>query len=108
MGPYVLVSRIGSGPMGSVFVARQSTIQRTVAVKVFHSHLFKYPNVEAAFLQDFLSKPGVFATDLVLNEQQIRYVQELNVELQAQKAVLPFAQCADMSLAEEALKLIKA
>ena len=64
MGPYVLVSRIGSGPLGSVFVARQSTIQRTVAVKVFHSHLFKYPNVEAVFLQDIagaaeLDHPGV-------------------------------------------------
>jgi Protein kinase domain len=64
IGPYVLVSRIGSGPMGSVFVARQSTIQRTVAVKVFHSHLFKYPNMEAVFLQDIagaadLDHPGV-------------------------------------------------
>ena len=64
IGPYVLVSRIGSGPMGSVFVARQSTIRRTVAVKVFHSHLFKYPNMEAVFLQDIagaadLDHPGV-------------------------------------------------
>lgn len=62
---------------------------------------------EAVFLQDFLAKPGAVATNLVLSEAQLRYIQDLNVELGQQKAVLPFSQVADMSLAEEALKLIK-
>jgi hypothetical protein len=63
---------------------------------------------EADFLFDFVSAPGHLATGLVLSPQQINYVQALNVELGVQKAVLPFDKCADMSLAEEALKLVKA
>jgi hypothetical protein len=55
-----------------------------------------------------VSNPGALATDLVLTEENFRYVQELNVELGAQKAVLPFGQVADMSLARDALKLLKA
>ncbi len=63
---------------------------------------------EGAFMQDFLSKPGALATDLVLTEAQLTYVQELNIEVGGQKNMVPFSQCADMSLAQEALKLIKA
>ena len=62
---------------------------------------------EAAFLQDFTAKPGRLATDLVLSEDQLRYIQDLNVELGSQKAVLAFSQCADMTLAQDAVKLIK-
>jgi ABC-type nitrate/sulfonate/bicarbonate transport system substrate-binding protein len=63
---------------------------------------------EAAFYKDFLSMPGHMATNLVLNDAQLKYIQDLNLELGIQKALLPFNQCADMSLAEEALKLVKA
>ena len=63
---------------------------------------------EANFLQAFLSQPGGLATELVLNEAQLRYIQDLNIELGAQKAILPFEQCADMSLAREAVALIRA
>jgi ABC-type nitrate/sulfonate/bicarbonate transport system substrate-binding protein len=63
---------------------------------------------EAEFLVDFLSQPRGLATDLVLTPEQINYVQELNVELSVQSAVLPFNKCADMSLAQEAVKLMSA
>jgi NitT/TauT family transport system substrate-binding protein len=62
---------------------------------------------EAEFLVNFLSEPRGLATNLVLTPEEIKYVQDLNVELEVQKAVLPFDKCADMSLAQEALKLIK-
>jgi hypothetical protein len=65
-------------------------------------------DAEADFLFDFVSAPGHLATGLVLTPEQIKYVQDLNVELGVQKAVLPFDKCADMSLAAEALKLVKA
>ncbi len=61
---------------------------------------------EAEFLLDFVSGPRGLATNLVLTPEQINYVQDLNVELGVQKAVLPFDKCADMSLAQEAVKLI--
>ena len=62
---------------------------------------------EAEFLVDFLSQPRGLATDLVLSPEQINYVQDLNVELGVQQAVLPFDKCADMSLAQEAVKLMQ-
>jgi ABC-type nitrate/sulfonate/bicarbonate transport system substrate-binding protein len=60
----------------------------------------------AVFLQDFLSKPNRLATNLVLTPDKLRYVQDLNVRLGSQKAILPFDKCADMSLAEAALKMV--
>lgn len=48
-----------------------------------------------------------FAEDLLLPESQVAYLQELNVTMQLQQGVLPYAAVADMSLAREALKLIE-
>lgn len=62
----------------------------------------------AEFFQSFMSRPGALASDLVMSKDQIDYVQGLNVELGVQKTVLPFEQVADMSLAQEAVKLLKA
>ena len=44
--------------------------------------------------------------NLVLSDQQIDYVQQVNVEFKAQKKVLPISQVADMSLANDAIKLL--
>lgn len=54
----------------------------------------------------FFQETKIYATDLVLEEKRVRYMQELNVSLGVQKKVLPYADVADMSLAAEALKLI--
>jgi ABC-type nitrate/sulfonate/bicarbonate transport system substrate-binding protein len=48
-----------------------------------------------------------YATDLVLSDQRIDLVQRLNVEFKVQREVLPLARVADMSLAREAVKLLK-
>lgn len=47
-----------------------------------------------------------FAVDLALSPERLRYMQDLNVEFNVQKQVLPFDRVADMSLAAEALKLL--
>ena len=47
-----------------------------------------------------------FAVNLALSPQRLNYMQELNVSFKVQKAVLPFARVADMSLAADALKLL--
>ena len=48
-----------------------------------------------------------FAADLVLAEDRVRFMQELNVTTGSQTAVMPYGKVADMSLAREALKLLR-
>jgi ABC-type nitrate/sulfonate/bicarbonate transport system substrate-binding protein len=47
-----------------------------------------------------------FAVNLTLSPDRLRYMQDLNVSFQVQKSVLPFDRVADMSLANDALKLL--
>jgi ABC-type nitrate/sulfonate/bicarbonate transport system substrate-binding protein len=47
-----------------------------------------------------------YAKNLVLSDDQINLVQKLNVDFGIQKAILPIGRVADMSLAQDALKLI--
>jgi ABC-type nitrate/sulfonate/bicarbonate transport system substrate-binding protein len=54
---------------------------------------------------NFFQKHKSFATDLLLSEERVRYMQELNVSLGVQKIMLPYEQVTDMSLARDALKL---
>jgi ABC-type nitrate/sulfonate/bicarbonate transport system substrate-binding protein len=54
------------------------------------------------FYQD--AKP--YPTKIALTPERIRYIQELNVAMGLQKDILPFEKCADMSLADDALKLL--
>jgi hypothetical protein len=47
-----------------------------------------------------------FAKDLILSDDRINFVQRVNVEFKNQSQVLPMASIADMSLANDALKLL--
>jgi ABC-type nitrate/sulfonate/bicarbonate transport system substrate-binding protein len=47
-----------------------------------------------------------FAADLILPEDRVRYMQEHNLATKSQRALMPYAKVADMSLAREALKLV--
>jgi ABC-type nitrate/sulfonate/bicarbonate transport system substrate-binding protein len=47
-----------------------------------------------------------YAVNLTLTDDRINLVQKLNVEFKNQKSVLPIASVADMSLANDALKLV--
>ena len=48
-----------------------------------------------------------YATDLTLSEARLNLIQNLNVEFKIQQKMLPTAAIADMSLARDALKLLK-
>lgn len=48
-----------------------------------------------------------YEADIALSAERIMYMQQLNVELGNQKAVLPLEKVADMSLARDAVKLLK-
>jgi ABC-type nitrate/sulfonate/bicarbonate transport system substrate-binding protein len=69
-----------------------------------------FPNADEAdhvaqwnYLQTY--KP--FAVELILEPERLRYMQELNVSFKVQKQILPFDRVADMSLAADALKMLK-
>lgn len=54
----------------------------------------------------FFAKNKIYATNLILSPDRVQYMQDLNVSLGVQKRVLPYDQVTDMSLAEDALKMI--
>jgi ABC-type nitrate/sulfonate/bicarbonate transport system substrate-binding protein len=48
-----------------------------------------------------------FEVNIALNEERMRYMQQLNVDLGVQQKVLPFKQVADFSIANEGVKLME-
>ncbi len=61
---------------------------------------------EAESQWSYLQKHKPYASDLVLGEERLAYMQRLNVQLGVQKSVLPYARVCDPSLAKEAIALI--
>jgi ABC-type nitrate/sulfonate/bicarbonate transport system substrate-binding protein len=61
---------------------------------------------EAETQWNFFSKPGILATNLVLAPKQFEFAQQLNMQVGAQQKILPFEEVADMSMAQDALKLL--
>lgn len=61
---------------------------------------------DAESMWTFVQKYKPYAENLVLTPERIRYMQQLNVDTEVQKAVLPFERVADKSVAQDALKLI--
>jgi ABC-type nitrate/sulfonate/bicarbonate transport system substrate-binding protein len=61
---------------------------------------------EAEQQWSYFNTPGVLATNLVLKPEQFEFAQGINVRVGAQQKILPFEQVADMSIAQEAIKLL--
>src|SRR5438046_2082905 len=49
LGPYEILGPLGAGGMGEVYRARDTRLERTVAVKVLPSHLASAPDLRARF-----------------------------------------------------------
>jgi len=52
IGPYQLASRIGAGGMGEVYKARDTRLERTVAIKVLTAHVADDPHARERFQRE--------------------------------------------------------
>ncbi len=50
LGPYEIVTPIGAGGMGEVYRAKDTRLDRTVAIKVLASHLWSDPELRQRLL----------------------------------------------------------
>src|SRR5271157_1868120 len=50
-GPYEIQSLLGAGGMGEVYRARDTRLQRTVAIKILPAHLSSNPDLHSRFVQ---------------------------------------------------------
>ena len=64
------------------------------------------PAREAIAQWNYIQHYKPYATNLLMSEERFRYMQQLNVDLKVQNAVIPISRVADMSLAEEAIRLV--
>ena len=79
LGPYEIVSPIGAGGMGEVYKARDTRLERTVAIKVLASHLSASPEVRQRFEREArtisqLSHPHICALHDVGREGDVEYL----------------------------------
>ena len=61
LGPYEVVSAIGAGGMGEVYKARDTRLDRVVAVKVLPSELAATPELRARFEREAKADFGPLA-----------------------------------------------
>jgi len=52
IGPYQLATKIGAGGMGEVYTARDTRLDRTVAIKVLTAHLADDPHARERFQRE--------------------------------------------------------
>ncbi len=62
---------------------------------------------EAESQWQFIQKYKPYAVDLVLPADRIEFMQKLNIQVGVQTKILPYEQVTDMSLARDALALLK-
>ncbi len=79
LGPYEILAPLGAGGMGEVYRARDTRLDRTVAVKVLAAHLSSSPDVRQRFEREAktisqLSHPHICALHDVGREGDVEYL----------------------------------
>src|SRR6266542_2115989 len=79
LGPYEVLSPLGAGGMGEVYKAKDTRLERTVAIKVLPSHLSSSEEVRQRFERDAktissLSHPHICALHDVGNQDGTEYL----------------------------------
>ena len=108
LGPYEILSLLGAGGMGEVYRARDTKLQREVAVKVLPQHLCEDPDFLARFEREAravatLSHPNILAIHDLGTEDGTTYaVFELlegeTLRSRLQKGALPFRKAVQYGL----------
>jgi serine/threonine protein kinase len=114
---YVIEKMLGKGGMGTVYLARQTSLDRQVAIKLLHSSRLKNPTAVASFMREAQSAgklnhpnlvavhdvhvdeqlglycysmeyvPGVTAAKLVASQGPLKRAQALHITFQIAKAL---------------------
>src|SRR3954462_13672587 len=79
LGPYEVVSAIGAGGMGEVYRARDTRLDRAVAIKVLPSHLSQSPELRQRFDREAkaissLSHPNICTLHDVGHQDGVDYL----------------------------------
>src|SRR5450759_5022283 len=79
LGPYEILASVGAGGMGEVYKARDTRLDRTVAIKVLPSHLSSNPEIRQRFDREArtissLSHPHICALHDVGHQDGIDYL----------------------------------
>jgi predicted Ser/Thr protein kinase len=79
LGPYEILASVGAGGMGEVYRARDTRLDRTVAIKVLPSHLSSNPEIRQRFDREArtissLSHPHICALHDVGHQDGIDYL----------------------------------
>ena len=68
LGPYEILASVGAGGMGEVYKARDTRLDRTVAVKVLPSHLSDNPEVRQRFDREARTISSLFPRERDVGE----------------------------------------
>ena len=79
LGPYEIQSSLGAGGMGEVYAARDTRLDRTVAIKILPEHLSEKPEAHARFEREAravssLNHPNVCQLYDVGEQSGVRYI----------------------------------
>jgi len=105
LGPYEIQSPLGAGGMGEVYRARDTRLDRTVAVKILPAHLSDNPEARQRFEREAktisaLNHPHICVLHDIGNEDGTAYlvmefVQGETLESRLQKGPLPLKQALE-------------
>ena len=108
LGPYEILSPLGAGGMGEVYKARDTRLQRTVAIKILPEHISSQPDVKARFEREAqalasLSHPHICPVFDVGSQDGIDYLvmERLEGETLAQRlsrGALPLDQALQVAI----------
>ena len=80
LGPYEIVSAIGAGGMGEVYKARDTRLDRTVAIKVLPEHVASDPDLTQRFEREARAR-GLGVVDVGALESPIVTVAGFGMDL---------------------------
>ena len=113
LGPYQMVQPLGAGGMGEVYKARDTRLDRTVAIKVLPSDVASDPDVRARFEREAravaaLDHPHICAIYDVGDHDGTHFIvmphldgETLDARLSRAKGPLPIDQAVKIAMAPE-------